>query len=168
MFTQFLFTFFKVHFQLFVYSDPIFGLTEKIFIFTDLPTSFDSRKNWPHCRTIPIIQDQSTCNSCWAVASASVISDRMCTYNNLRENIQISAANLMNCCKNCSSNSSAGLCDGGQPLKALQYWNNTGLVSGGEFGSYGTCDPYPIPPTSLQNATSLKEHIYFKQNKSCK
>ena len=123
---------------------------------TDLPTSFDSRKNWPHCRTIPIIQDQSTCNSCWAVASASVISDRMCTYK-VNENVQVSAANLMSCCKNCSV--TAGLCSSGYPARAYQYWIDEGLVSRGEFGSCGTCDPYPVPPRCLQNETSL-EKIY--------
>ena len=131
------------------------------FILTDLPEYFDSRKSWPHCTTIPVIQDQSTCGSCWAVATASVISDRMCTYNNLNKNVQISAANLMNCCKNCSG--TAGLCSWGYPARAYQYWIEEGLVSGGEFGSCGTCDPYPVPPRCLQNETSLENEIYFKK-----
>ena len=142
------------------------GLRRNILFLTDLPESFDSRKHWPHCRTIPVIQDQSSCLSCWAIASASVISDRMCTYNNLKENVQISASNLMNCCQNCSV--SSGLCSPGLPLRAVEYWIDKGLVSGGEFGSYGTCDPYPIPPKCLQNVTSLKEKVYLKAEKTCK
>ena len=154
-----------IHYYAFVMINSFrhVSIVKMFFILTDLPEYFDSRKSWPHCTTIPVIQDQSSCGSCWAVATASVISDRMCTYKNLRKNIQISAANLMNCCKNCSS--SAGSCDGGDPLKALQHWKDKGLVSGGEFGSYGTCDPYPIPPRSLQDEASKLE---FRKNKTNK
>lgn len=31
----------------------------------NLPANFDSRKQWPECRSLNIIQDQSTCGSCW-------------------------------------------------------------------------------------------------------
>ena len=76
----------------------------------------------------------------------------------------------MNCCvSNLTPPSEAGLlCSGGFPWEAMEYWKENGLVTGGEFGSHGTCDPYPIPPRYLQNATSLKEHIYNKTNKACK
>lgn len=31
----------------------------------DLPNSFDSRTQWPKCKTIKKVVDQSACGSCW-------------------------------------------------------------------------------------------------------
>ena len=41
--------------------------------------SFDARTQWPGCGAIiNSIRDQSGCGDCWAVASASVFTDRYC------------------------------------------------------------------------------------------
>ena len=43
----------------------------------DIPESFDSEENWPHCsKVIGDIRDQSMCGCCWAFAGASAASDR--------------------------------------------------------------------------------------------
>lgn len=31
----------------------------------DIPKSFDARTNWPQCKSIKEIRDQSACGSCW-------------------------------------------------------------------------------------------------------
>ncbi|KAL1422080.1 hypothetical protein MTO96_003888 [Rhipicephalus appendiculatus] len=31
----------------------------------NLPESFDARKQWPNCKSISLIRDQSSCGSCW-------------------------------------------------------------------------------------------------------
>ncbi|RTG82762.1 cathepsin B [Schistosoma bovis] len=33
----------------------------------EIPSSFDSRKKWPRCKSIATIHDQSRCGSCWVV-----------------------------------------------------------------------------------------------------
>lgn len=38
----------------------------------EIPKSFDSRTQWPNCKTIKEIADQSSCGSCW-VSKASQI-----------------------------------------------------------------------------------------------
>ncbi|KHJ76964.1 hypothetical protein OESDEN_23416, partial [Oesophagostomum dentatum] len=43
-----------------------------------IPESFDAREQWPQCDSIKLIRDQANCGSCWAVASASAMSDRLC------------------------------------------------------------------------------------------
>ncbi|KAE9412265.1 hypothetical protein Angca_009457, partial [Angiostrongylus cantonensis] len=37
-------------------------------------------------------------------------------------------------------------CDGGWPIKAFEYFVQTGVVSGGLFGTKNACKPYEIPP----------------------
>ncbi|KAL3095519.1 hypothetical protein niasHS_004125 [Heterodera schachtii] len=45
----------------------------------DLPRQFDARKKWPGCADIiSTITDQGLCGCCWAVASASTLTDRIC------------------------------------------------------------------------------------------
>jgi len=42
----------------------------------DIPTDFDSRKQWPSC--IHPIRDQKSCGSCWAFAASEALTDRFC------------------------------------------------------------------------------------------
>lgn len=51
-----------------VVKDPNnFKLPEKGLYLTasSLPTSFDARTQWPNCKSIGEIRDQSICGSCW-------------------------------------------------------------------------------------------------------
>jgi cathepsin B len=106
----------------------------------DLPDTFDARQQWPNCPSIGEIRDQANCGSCWAVAAAEAMSDRICISSNGNEKVDISAADLMSCCQMCGSG-----CNGGFPNAAWRYYQNTGLVTGGNYGSSG-CEPYPLPP----------------------
>lgn len=98
----------------------------------EVPASFDAAAQWPQCKTITYIRDQSACGSCWAVAAAEAMSDRYCVGGGQKD-LLISAANLMECCWWCGSG-----CEGGDPSSAWAYWTSTGLVS-------DACQPYPFP-----------------------
>lgn len=43
-----------------------------------VPAAFDARKQWPKCNSIGLIRNQGRCGSCWAVAAATVMTDRFC------------------------------------------------------------------------------------------
>lgn len=59
-----------------------------------------------------------------AVAVAGVASDRTCIATNGTVQVVLSADDIIACCDGC------GDCYGGDPLKALVYWVNEGLVIG--------------------------------------
>ncbi|VDO81940.1 unnamed protein product [Soboliphyme baturini] len=69
----------------------------------DLPESFDARQKWPKCQSMRLIRDQSKCGSCWAVSSASVMSDRQCVISDQEDQTYISDEYLLSCCPNCGS-----------------------------------------------------------------
>merc|ERR1712122_181174 len=103
-----------------------------------VPDSFDARTEWPDCKSISMLWDQANCGSCWAVAAAGAMSDRMCIHNS--DHVLVSPENLMDCCYSCGFG-----CDGGYPMQAWRYWKSTGIVSGGGYGDSDTCQPYSLP-----------------------
>ncbi|PIC24796.1 hypothetical protein B9Z55_017978 [Caenorhabditis nigoni] len=106
-----------------------------------IPESYDVRDYWSQCISIDNIRDQSDCGSCWAVAAAETISDRLCIASNGSINTFVSAEDLLSCCTSCGDG-----CDGGYPLQAWRYWVKQGLVSGGSYESQYGCKPYSIAP----------------------
>jgi len=108
------------------------------------PASFDSRTKWENCKSISLVWDQANCGSCWAVSVAGAMSDRMCIHENAQ--ILVSAENLMSCCYGLPLFSCGMGCNGGQPFFAWRYWQNTGIVNGGFYGSNDTCQPYLLAP----------------------
>nr|XP_046918597.1 cathepsin B-like [Dermatophagoides farinae] len=106
-----------------------------------IPENFDSRTQWPKCKTIKQIRDQGTCGSCWAFGAVEAISDRICIATNGTTDVMISAEELLSCCRNCGYG-----CKGGWTLPAWSYWVSNGLVSGGLYGTSDTCEPYTIQP----------------------
>jgi len=108
-----------------------------------VPTSFDSRTNWPNCPTMNVIRDQSACGSCWAFGAVEAMSDRYCV-SGVNANLSISAEDLNDCCDECGDG-----CDGGYPSAAWEYWTESGLVS-------SDCKPYSLPSCDhhLVNSTN--------------
>jgi len=116
---------------------------EDVVVKANLPATFDARQKWSQCNSLNEIRDQATCGSCWAVSSAEVATDRHCISSNGHNTPEISGEDLLECCISCGFG-----CEGGYPIKAMQYWQNTGIVTGGNFGSNLGCAPYEIAPCS--------------------
>ncbi|CDW53920.1 Gut specific cysteine proteinase [Trichuris trichiura] len=122
------------------------------------PANFDARVKWPKCKYIGLVKDQSNCGSCWAVSSASVMSDRICIAYGSKKVPFISDEDIMSCCGDCGD----GLpdsqivqsvmyaffcsCNGGYPALAFKYWESKGVPTGGLYGSKTGCKPYSIRP----------------------
>jgi cathepsin B len=94
-----------------------------------LPAQFNASTKWPSCKSVfETIQDQSNCGSCWAVSTASVISDRRCILYNSPQ-LPTSSWDLVSCCDTCRADSNG--CNGGWPTEAFDFYINTGVVTGG-------------------------------------
>ncbi|KAG5862189.1 hypothetical protein JTB14_031751 [Gonioctena quinquepunctata] len=105
----------------------------------DIPESFDARENWPQCETIKAVRDQSSCGSCWAVAAAAAMSDRICIHSKGETKIWVSDEDILSCCSYCGSG-----CDGGSAYEAWIYWGDDGIVSGGPYNSTTGCRAYSM------------------------
>ncbi|KRY68896.1 Aldehyde dehydrogenase, mitochondrial [Trichinella pseudospiralis] len=113
-----------------------------------LEKHFDAREKWPECKYIGFIKDQSTCSCCWAMSSASVMTDRTCIAYKNQQQPFLSDEELTSCCTSCGDG-----CSGGFPLLAFKYWNEIGVPTGGPYGSKSGCKPFSIaPPTSSSTA----------------
>jgi len=106
-----------------------------------LPDTFDSRTQWPKCTSIGHIRDQANCGSCWAVSAAEVATDRTCIHSNGAFDMELSAEQIMSCCSSCGQG-----CGGGYPISAMEYWQQTGVVTGGDYGTKQGCLPYELVP----------------------
>jgi len=93
----------------------------------DLPTSFDSRTQWPSC--IHAIRDQEQCGSCWAFAASEVLSDRFCIASKSKTDVILSPQELVSC-----DTQDYG-CQGGYVDKSWDYIRDTGIVA-------DSCLPY--------------------------
>ena len=95
---------------------------------TDMPSAFDSRKAWPHCKSISTIRDQGHCGSCWAFGAVEALTDRFCIADKV--NVSLSANDVLSCCSFCGDG-----CEGGYPFSAWEYFAQKGVVD-------NACDPY--------------------------
>nr|CDJ96729.1 Peptidase C1A domain containing protein [Haemonchus contortus] len=156
--------------QAFFDSDAMKQHIQELVDFPDssLPTHFDARLKWPQCPSISRIPNQGGCGSCYAVAAAGVASDRACIKSNGTFRASLSEEDILGCCAVC------GNCYGGDPLKALVYWVNEGVVTGGRDG----CRPYsfdlscgvPCSPATFFGAEKNRicirrcQDIYYQNN----
>lgn len=84
-------------------------------------TNLPSSTNWLNSGCVHKIFDQGNCGACWAVAAASVVSDKCCI--EYKDFGWLSPQELVSCDK-----SNKG-CKGGLALRAFQYIHNHGLVN---------------------------------------
>ncbi|EYB96020.1 hypothetical protein Y032_0154g2994 [Ancylostoma ceylanicum] len=87
-----------------------------------------------------MIRDQSECGSCWAVSSASAMSDELCVQSNGTIKLTLSDTDLLACCDDC------GGCFGGWPSKAYKWAERAGVVTGGKYRQKNVCKPYVFYP----------------------
>merc|ERR1711959_466723 len=117
---------------------------------TEIPESFDSETNWPHCaKVIGDIRDQSMCGCCWAFGGASAASDRLCIATGGKTAVPLSAQAVCFC-------SSSDGCDGGQIDTPWDYISEHGVVTGAQqkFTGSGT-DPDPFGSSSAEYCSAF-------------
>jgi cathepsin B len=103
----------------------------------NVPDSFDAVQAWPECKgVIGLIQDQSACGSCWAVSTASAMSDRLCIASNAKIQVSISSLDIMACCSFCGYQ-----CQGGYPDEAFYQFTYNGVVTGSNYTDDAGCKP---------------------------
>jgi len=107
----------------------------------DLPENFDLREQWPQCESLKEIRDQSKCGSCWPFGAAEAMSDRICIASKGKLQTRVSAENINACCMSCGFG-----CGGGYPSAAWDFWQQTGVPTGGLYNDTKTCQPYSMPP----------------------
>ena len=109
----------------------------------DVPTEFDARTAWPECESvINHVRDQSNCGSCWAHGTTEALNDRICISTGGNYTTLLSVSDTTACC-DFGSCFSMG-CNGGQVGTPWKWFNNTGVVTGGDYGSTGTCYNYTM------------------------
>ena len=74
-----------------------------------------------------------------AFGAAETMSDRFCVANN--KTVRFSAEDIMTCCNTCGHG-----CGGGLISSAFEYWETSGVVSGGSYHTNEGCVSYKIPP----------------------
>jgi len=116
------------------------------------PDSFDSRDKWSGCSSIGQIRDQSRCGSCWAFGAAEVMSDRLCIHSAQMDKRLVSSEDLVECCDDCGNG-----CQGGFPSAAFDYWQHSGVVTGGLYQDTQYCKPYAFPPCAHHTTDSTYE-----------
>jgi len=121
-----------------------------------VPASFDSRSAFYGCAsTIGIIQNQGNCGDCWAVSTASAITDRRCIYTGGNDLAQISAWDLTSCCTKCISDGVNG-CNGGYTAYAADFYKSSGIVTGSTNAKNYGCKPFPLTPTAAKPSSTVR------------
>ena len=109
----------------------------------DLPVNFDSRTNWPDCEpVINHVRDQSNCGSCWAHGTTEALNDRICISTGGAFQTLLSVSDTTACCGFLACQSMG--CNGGQVGTPWGWFSKTGVVTGGDYGSTGTCYNYTM------------------------
>lgn len=122
----------------------------------ELPTSFDLRERYPHCTLIGAIKIQSNCGSCWALATAGALADRMCIATNGRLTHELSVDHLLTCCKYCTAG--PDLCtSGGDPIRGWYHIKKEGVPTGGMYDTHTGCKPYRIAPCNYPGYSKCED-----------
>lgn len=120
-----------------------------------LPQNYDLRLRFPKCSSLFTVRNQAGCGACWAFASMTSLSDRICikTYSQ-RSPLQRSWSfqDPLECCPAnlCGFEAQMG-CNGGYIDGGFAYAFLTGVVSGEGYGNFTTCKPFFLAPGRQAN-----------------
>jgi len=139
-----------------------------------LPENFDARVGkFASCASvIGHIRDQSDCGSCWAFGSTEAFNDRHCIKTG--DTTLMSVEDTTSCCGFLQCFSMG--CNGGQPSGAWNWFEKTGVVTGGDYGDKGadSCRAYSlapcahhVPATKKYPACPSSEYPTPKCSKKC-
>jgi cathepsin B len=119
-----------------------------------LPNSYDLRSAYPGCWSIRYIRNQGQCGSCWAVAGATSMSDRSCINKpflwflvSVQKKRSFSYQDPLECCSHatCGTGHRKG-CNGGKISGAFAFAQQTGIVTGENYGNTTNCKNYFLAP----------------------
>ena len=120
---------------------------------SDIPTSFDSRTQWPNF--IHPIRNQERCGSCWAFAASEALSDRFAIASNGTVNVVLSPEDLVSCDEHDMG------CMGGILSQAWKYLTETGIVTDQCFpytAGTGTAPPCPAAGTCAADGVTYQKY----------
>eukprot|EP00929_Paragymnodinium_shiwhaense_P051021 TRINITY_DN25678_c0_g1_i1.p1 TRINITY_DN25678_c0_g1~~TRINITY_DN25678_c0_g1_i1.p1 ORF type:complete len:523 (-),score=112.43 TRINITY_DN25678_c0_g1_i1:69-1637(-) len=104
-----------------------------------VPENFDSRGNWPQCRSVmEHVRNQGKCGSCWAQSAAGAMDGRLCISSGGRYSGQaaILSAGYITSCYHARTNDG---CGGSTPYDAFKAIARGGAPTGSDDGF---CVPY--------------------------
>ena len=78
-----------------------------------------------------------------AFGATEAMTDRHCIATEGAEQPYLASSDPLSCCSECGQG-----CDGGTLPEVWQYWTDTGIVTGGPYGTNSTCFPYQFPSCS--------------------
>ncbi|XP_055348977.1 gut-specific cysteine proteinase-like [Paramacrobiotus metropolitanus] len=149
-------------------QQPKFIATHRHRAVGEIPECFDAREEWSQCKSISDIRDQAHCGSCWAVASASVLSDRICicelAAGKEPSQTYASASYIASCSFDRANKSGHDNCDtAGYPSDFFRWAATRGYITGGNYHSQKGCQPYPFVPLQLTCAPTCTNPEYDKK-----
>ena len=136
------------------------NITQKKTVFKtsndDLPDNYDLREAYPNCPTIKKIRDQSTiCGGADMIfAPVETMSDRLCIFSKGEKQKPLSVTYVLSCCYYCLIG-----CEGLYPTFVFDFWVETGIPTGGEYGDNTTCLPYFEPPGEYKDIPHVKQNV---------
>eukprot|EP00927_Polykrikos_kofoidii_P085025 TRINITY_DN912_c0_g1_i2.p1 TRINITY_DN912_c0_g1~~TRINITY_DN912_c0_g1_i2.p1 ORF type:complete len:399 (+),score=47.95 TRINITY_DN912_c0_g1_i2:51-1247(+) len=102
--------------------------------------SLPTEVSWKHLQAMHIVHDQGSCGSCWAVASATVLSAHAELWSAPRN---VSVQQLLSCTPNERNCGGSGGCDGATGELAMAYALQVGVTTDEEFPYQAVDVPCP-------------------------
>lgn len=118
-----------------------------------LLSSVDLRVTYRRCPSIADIRNQSQCGSCWAFATANVITDAYCIQKGIIRSF--APQDLLTCCGSLCTGTSTDGCQGGYLNGAYSSMKIQGATTGEKYADTNNkCKPYFLSPAATVSAVA--------------